>query len=327
MLKQDFIEARLARWRRLESLLDRLESTGPHKLEQHDLEEFVHLYRMACSDLARARSEDLGDEAEGYLNALIARGHKQYRPPGPPDLRRLGRFFAEEFPRAVRRHGRYVLAATLLFVVPLALAALAVARDPAVAYNLAPPEQLEMLTDAYAEGHAGGRSESEDSLMTGFYVHNNVGIAFRCFATGIFFGLGSIFFLILNGVSGGAVGAFVCSAGYWENFLSFVVGHGAFELTAIVLSGAMGLRLGFLLVDPGPLRRADALRVHGPAMIEVILGAAAMLLAAALIEGFWSPSDASATVKFAVGGALWALVLGYLSLAGRRGPLRAKRSE
>jgi uncharacterized membrane protein SpoIIM required for sporulation len=317
MRGREFVEAREARWSRLEGLLDDLERHGAPRLDQQRIEEFLRLYRLACADLARVRTEGLGDDVEAYLNLLVARGHKQFRPPSRPDLRRAGAFFAAEFPRAVRRMRGHLLAAALLFVVPTVAAAFAVAADPALAYSLVPPEMLEQLADAYAEGHAGGRSEGEDSLMTGFYVNNNVGIAFRCFATGIFFGLGSMFFLVLNGVFGGAVGAFICTAGHSESFLSFVVGHGAFELTAIVLSGAAGIRLGLLLLNPGPRRRADALARHAPELVRVILGVAAMLLAAALVEGFWSPSGAPAPVKFVVGGGLWTLVLAYLALAGR----------
>lgn len=318
VIKQDFMQSRRERWSRLERLLRRLESAGgARKLDQRDLAEFVRLYRIACSDLARARSEELGDDVESYLNVIVARGHKQFRPPGAPSARLFAGFFARDFPRAVRSIKWYVLVATLLFAVPIAIAAFAVVRDPTVAYSLAPPAEIEALTDAYAEGHQGGRSEGLDSMMTGFYINNNVGIAFRCFATGVFFGLGSVFFLVLNGVIGGAIGAYICSAGYWESFLSFVVGHGAFELTAIVLAGATGLRLGMLLVNPGPWKRLDALRLDAPVMIRVILGAAAMLLVAALVEGFWSPSGAPSVVKFAVGGFLWLLVIAYLSLAGR----------
>ncbi len=319
MRKNDFINARLGRWKRLERVLHRLERIRAKKLPEHELDEFVHLYRIACSDLARARSNDLGDDVVGYLNTVVARAYKQFHPTKPPRLHAARRFFTTDFPRAVRAEGRYVLAATLLFVVPIFFTSYAVVKDPARAYALSPPAQLEMLTDAYAEGHQGGRSEGADSLMTGYYINNNIGIAFRCFATGVFFGLGSIFFLLFNGISAGAVGAYICVAGYSESFLSFVVGHGSFELTAIVLSGAAGMRLGMLLVNPGRLRRLDALRQHGPQMIKVILGAAAMLLVAALIEGFWSPSGAPPLVKFIVGGVLWTLVLGYLGLAGRRG--------
>lgn len=316
MIKQDFMDERKARWARLESVLGRLESRRVKTVEQHELDEFVHLYRMACSDLARARSEELGDDVESYLNSVVARGHKQFRPPSSPDRRKLAHFFTRDFPRSVRRLKWYMITAAILFVVPTALTAFAVVQDPDVAYSLTDPAQLEMLTEAYAEGHEGGRSEDDDSAMAGFYVFNNVGIAFRCFATGVFFGLGSIFFLVMNGVMGGAVGAYICVAGYSESFLSFVVGHGSFELTAIVLSGGTGLRLGFLLVNPGPWRRMDALKVHGREMINVVLGCAAMLLVAAALEGFWSPSAAPPIIKFIVGGVLWLLVFVYLIAVG-----------
>ncbi len=317
MKKQDFISSRLDRWNRVTKLLSRLETAGVAKMEDHELDEFVHLYRITCSDLARARSEELGDDVEGYLNVLVARAHKQFHPPRPPEARKVRTFFTRDFPRAVRAKKGYVFAATALFVVPIALTTLAIVDNPSRAYVLTDPQQLEMLTEAYASGHQGGRSEDQDSLMTGYYVNNNIGVAFRCFATGVFFGIGSAFFLIINGILGGAVGAYVCLSGYSESFLSFVIGHGALELTAIVLSGATGLEMGMLLVNPGQRTRLEALKRFGPHMITVILGAAAMLVIAAFIEGFWSPSSAPASVKFAVGAALWALVVGYLSLAGR----------
>lgn len=320
MTRQHFISDRRARWRRLEEILIHLERRGAKHVDDGLLDEFVALYRTTCSDLARARTDAAGDDVEEFLNVIVARAHKQFHPPDPPKLRRVAQFLLVEFPVSVRRIGRYVLAAALLFVLPLALAALAVADKPELAYHLSPPEQLDLLTEAYAKGHETGRGESEDSLMTGYYINNNIGIAFKCFATGAFFGLGSVFFLIINGVIGGAVGAFIATAGHGVNFFSFIVGHGAFELTAIVLAGAAGLRMGGLLINPGRLSRLGALRLETPELAKVILGAAAMLLVAALIEGFWSPSGAPPSYKFILGAALWAFVIFYLTFAGRSHP-------
>ena len=50
----------------------------------------------------------------------------------------------------------------------------------------------------------------------------------------------------------------------------------------------------------------------------MIMGAALMLLVAAFIEGFWSPSSVLPRVKWGVAGALYLLVIGYLGFAGRR---------
>jgi uncharacterized membrane protein SpoIIM required for sporulation len=155
-------------------------------------------------------------------------------------------------------------------------------------------------------------------MMAAFYVYNNVGIAFRCFATGILFGLGSVFFLVYNGLLIGAVAGTVTSAGYGRNLFTFILGHGAFELTAIVISGAAGMVMGYALVDAGQRTRFASLRAKSGDLFRLIMGVALMLLVAALIEGYWSPSPIVAPVKWGVAGALYVLVFTYLLFAGRK---------
>ena len=153
--------------------------------------------------------------------------------------------------------------------------------------------------------------------MAGFYVNNNVGIALRCFAVGIFGGLGSAFYLVDNGLSIGAVLGYVSSQGAGANIATFIVGHGSLELTAIVLAGGAGLVLGWSVVSPGGRTRAASLRSAGRDVAAIVFGAAVMLMMAACIEAFWSASGIPSPVKRLVGAALWTLVLSYFVLVGR----------
>jgi uncharacterized membrane protein SpoIIM required for sporulation len=106
--------------------------------------------------------------------------------------------------------------------------------------------------------------------------------------------------------------------GYGENFYPFVIGHGAFELTAIVLSGAAGLRLGFALLAPGRLSRGQALLTAGRESVRILYGAAGMLVIAAFLEAFWSSAAlVPPPVKYGVGAFFGAVVLLYLWLGGR----------
>ena len=50
-------------------------------------------------------------------------------------------------------------------------------------------------------------------MMFGFYIMNNIGIAFQCYATGILLGIGSVYFIAMNGAFGGAIAGYVASAG------------------------------------------------------------------------------------------------------------------
>jgi len=149
-------------------------------------------------------------------------------------------------------------------------------------------------------------------------VNNNVGIALRCFALGIFGGLGSAFYLVDNGLSIGAVLGYVSSQGAASNILTFIVGHGSLELTAIVLAGGAGLSLGWSIVSPGNRTRAASLQAAGRDVAVIAFGAAVMLLMAAGIEAFWSGSSVPSSVKRVVGAVLWSIVISYLVFVGRR---------
>lgn len=308
MTAAQFVEARRGDWVALERLL----SGRRARLGASEASRISALFRAVCADLARARSAGYPEDLLDYLNSLAARSHNAFYRAPPPDRARLLRFFRHSFPAAARRNARYLVAALLLFYGSLGGAvALAFVDDQAL-FKLVPRVTLEQAEAMYREGHAGGRGEQTDALMTGFYVRNNVGIAFQCFAAGVFFGLGSVVVLLLNGVMIGAVIGFISQTPSALNLLSFIAAHGPFELTAICIAGAAGLRLGFGLVSSGELRRVDSLRLAAREAVVLVLGAAVLLLLAALIEGFVSPSSLPPAVKFSVSGLCAALLLAYL---------------
>jgi uncharacterized membrane protein SpoIIM required for sporulation len=310
-----FIAARQREWTELDTLL----STGVrlHKLPPERIARVGALYRMLCSDVARARAAGYSRESVAHLDALAARAHAVIYRAQPYRRGAVRELLVRDFPRSVRSSGRFVLAAAALFGLPLLLGLFGALASTELATAVVPASTLEQMAEVYSDGVAGGRGEDQDTAMAGFYVYNNVGIAFRCFATGIFFGLGSAFFLVYNGVVTGAVLGYVIDAGAGRGIVTFICGHGAFELTAIVIAGAGGLRMGYALVRTGGRTRLGSLRSHAPEVARLVLGAALMLGIAALIEGFWSPSSVPDPIKWSVAVVLWCLVIAWLALAGR----------
>jgi uncharacterized membrane protein SpoIIM required for sporulation len=172
--------------------------------------------------------------------------------------------------------------------------------------------------DAGHLGRLAKRAASDDWAMFGYYIMHNIGIAFQTFASGLLFGLGSAFFLIFNGLMIGAVAGHLTRIGFGQTFWSFVIGHGAFELTAIALAGAAGLQLGWALIAPGRQPRGEALLVAARKSVLLICGVMLFLLVAAFIEAYWSSMTApSPLIKYLVGAALWMLMAAYLLFAGR----------
>lgn len=319
-MKQSLFESRhKAEWERFSLTLDRLERNK----DTSRLAGFTKDYRRLCQQLALARERGYSSFLIDSLQQQVLRGHQQlYR-----QRSRLGAnvvaFILADFPRLVRQQWRFVLAASLLFFGSLIGFAVLVFLFPDLVYNLIPAEQVSQMQSMYDPngGHLGRSAEraaSEDWVMFGFYIMNNIGIAFQTFASGLLFGLGSVFFLLYNGLMIGAVAGHLTQIGYGQTFWSFVVGHGAFELSAIALAGAAGLQLGWALIAPGRLPRAEALRLAARKSVLLICGVMLFLLIAAFIEAYWSSmTEPAPPTKYLVGALLWILVATYLLFAGR----------
>jgi uncharacterized membrane protein SpoIIM required for sporulation len=316
MMTQDaFVAARAKDWQELDDALSA--DRALHRRRPRSISRTAALYRAVCADLMRARGAGYGTDLVGYLDALAARAHNAMYSAPPYRMRAVWDLFARDFPRTLRRRARFFLCSALLFTLPALVGGVGAYRSASFAPQVVPEGMLQQMDENYAKDLSDGRDADSNAMMAGFYVMNNVGIAFRCFATGVLLGLGSVFFLIYNGLLIGTVMGFVARSGHGHNIFTFVCGHSPFELTAIVIAGAAGLQMGYALVATGGYTRWGSLRRQGKEIAHLILGAAGMLCVAACIEGFWSPSPLPAPVKWGVAVVLTTLVVLYLSLAGR----------
>ena len=344
MNKRQFVRQRRDAWRRFDTLVRRFAGLSLRKTDPADVAEFSRLFRELSNDLATVTSRAWGASLAAYLNDLVARGHNVFYSAPPGNLRHFARYVAIDFPRLFRANAAYFFVAAFLFFVPGAISWAVVQHDPSLASRIMPNEALDQMDAMYsddrgeaddeaAEPDEEGTSENERSddedadglgsfgdqraMMMGFYVWNNAGIALECFARGILMGIGTVWALLYNGIFIGGVGGFVISKGHSERFLSFVVGHGSFELTAIAVAGGAGLMLGNAILHRGQRTLKESLLTRGLDAIKIATGAALMLVVAAIIEAFWSPAPLPAMLKYVVGAGLWLLVFLYLALAGR----------
>lgn len=337
MTPLQFEKSHSATWAELETLLDRLDGLkqvkkpkrGEPALPPMDGARMTALYRRSCEHLALAQARAYPIHLTQRLETLTQRGHRLIYRQHDYGVARLKQLVLVDFPQSVRGHRWYLLAATLLFVVPMLAIGWATYRDPGFVLHLMDADQVQNFDSMYGDssrsiGHQ--RHASTDWQMFGYYIQHNIGIGFQCFASGLFWGLGSVFYLVFNGQSIGAVAGYLTARGYSETFYSFVVTHSAFELTAIVLSGAAGLRLGHALLSPGRRTRLESLKHAAKDAITVVYGVMGMLLIAAAVEAFWSSARWVAPgVKYGVGATCWALVIAYLGWQGR--PVRSPHAD
>jgi uncharacterized membrane protein SpoIIM required for sporulation len=323
MTPAQFEERYRAEWDELAALLDAVE--GSRKLQAEGsfaepkktpaplaAERLAALYRRACEHLALARARCYPVPLVARLDALAHRAHQVIYRRRDFGAVRLLHLFQIDFPQAVRAHWRYVLAATLLFGLYV---------RPSFALTVLDAAQLEEFEAMYgAASEALGRRRDADSdwTMFGFYIRNNIGVGFQCFAGGLVAGLGAIAALVFNGLFAGVIAGYLTARELGAPFWSFVCTHAAFELTAIVLAGAAGLRIGYAWLAPGRRTRLQSLLAAARESIVIMYGVIAMLLIAAAVEAFWSSARwVPEGIKYGVAAACWLLVIGYLVRQGR----------
>jgi uncharacterized membrane protein SpoIIM required for sporulation len=312
-----FEERRAADWVELDRQITAVEKGKP----EAGVDELPRRFREACADLALARHRMYPAQLIERLNTLVIRGYKLLYRSRKRGWEAALRFAVAGFPQAVRAEWRLFWLCNALFWVPFFVMMFSAKWDIdwiRAALGAEGMASMEQMYGGQEQQISHLRSEyGSNFMMFAFYIQNNVGIDFQIFAGGIVACLGTIFFLIYNGIHIGAAAGYVDYACNPESFWSFVAGHSSYELLGMVVAGMAGMRLGMGVLKPGRLPRGRAMAEAAKRALPLIYGAGVMTAMAAVVEGFWSAEPINVQVKYAVGIAGWVLHLVYFLFVGR----------
>ena len=312
-----FINERKDAWQRLEDLLKLLDRSTLRRLHREEVRELGRIYRRTSSDLAIARAESRDPRLVNYLNSLVIRAHGRiYRADAAEGRHRVRNFFTRDFPRTFRRTWRYTALAFATYMLFAALAFTATMRDPEFS-ELAgvPAHARERILERKPRWWKSANEANQ--LAASAIATNNIRVTFNAFALGATFGLGTLYYMALNGLSHASVLALTYRAGYGNELLTFMAGHGVIELTCIFIAGGAGMLFGTALLFPGDIPRFDNLRLRGREAAQLITGCVPLLAVAGTIEGFISPAPIPSAMKLTVAAVTGVALYSYLLLAGR----------
>ncbi|HWW76905.1 MAG TPA: stage II sporulation protein M, partial [Pyrinomonadaceae bacterium] len=200
-----FIDERKGAWQRLEDLLKLLDRSSLRRLHREEVRELGRIYRRTASDLAIARAESRDPRLVNYLNSLVIRAHGRiYRADAAEGRHRVRDFFARDFPQTFRRTWRYTGLAFAVFMLFGVVSFLGTWHDPEFSDLAGVP--------AYARERILERkprwwkeiNQANQIAATGIATHN-IRVTFNAFALGATFGVGTLYYMALNGLSIGSV--------------------------------------------------------------------------------------------------------------------------
>jgi uncharacterized membrane protein SpoIIM required for sporulation len=317
MTQQNFVSRREDFWNSIE-----LTMNSSRKSFKKQAALFPEAFQELTQDLNTARAHGFDPDLIERLNRLVLEGNQILYGQHSFSLKHIIDFVIKTFPSAIRKNWKGIFFCHLIFYGLAFFMIFLCTRFPDFTSKILPWQQLKSMEEMYDPDSAHfltPRDVSNDADMFGYYIFNNVSIAFRSFAGGILAGIGSLFVLIFNGAFFGVIAAHLINSGFSKTFFSFVIGHGSFELTAIIISAYAGLVLGYRIFVTKGLSRTASIKQAGKTAIPLISGSTIMLVIAAVIEAFWSSRNAfSYSLHLFVGAFGWVLVYAYFIFSGRK---------
>ncbi len=309
---QRWVGRRENSWKALDALLQKAERQGIKALKAVEIRQLASLYRSVSADLARARTQQVGDRLIRNLQNLASRGYTQvYQGSRRQEWQAVRQFILWGFPAVVQRSRGYIALATGLFVIAGLIAAWLAWLDPTFLALVVPQGMIEQVRDR-GELWMGSIIGIEPFASSSIMI-NNIRVAFAAMAGGITAGLFTTYIMLLNGVLIGTVAVLVGQNNLAFPFWAFVFPHGSLELPAIFLAGAAGFLLARALLFPGRYRRLDAFKLYGVEAAQLLFGIVPLLVMAGVIEGFFSPNpNVPDLVKYLVGTGLFIALIFYL---------------
>ncbi len=309
-----FIHDHDAAWTRLEVLSRQARRRRP-QLSAAELDEFVSLYQQTSSHLSHARTNFDDPALIMRLTRIVADANGALHGSRGNAVRGFLHFFGFTFPAAVWGARWFVVIAALLTFVPAVVMGTWLGiSDRAVDSVADEAAQQAYVTEDFEAYYS---SEPAAQFSTEVLV-NNIQVSFLAFALGIAFCVGTAYVLAFNGVNAGIAAGLFYNVGEPSLFWGLILPHGLLELSAVVIAGAAGLRLGWAVISPGDRRRTAAVAMEGRRSVAIIIGLALVFVVAGIIEGFVTPSSLSTPARVGVGVVAFVAFVLYVVNRGSR---------
>jgi uncharacterized membrane protein SpoIIM required for sporulation len=279
MKEAAFVKQNADKWKRYEAII---KSRRPGHAD-----ELANDYISVTDDLAYASTFYPDSNTTRYLNQLSRSFHSGiYRNKKESASRIIG-FFTTEIPRAVFESHRQLLYSFLFFLIAVVIGLVSSAYDHNFPRIIMGDGYVNMSLKNIRHGDPMGvyKSMEPGGMFLGIAI-NNIFVSLKGFVLGIFLSIGSVYFIIENGVMVGAFVSMFAQKGLTQVALLSIFLHGALELSAIVIAGGAGITVGNSILFPGTYTRTESLAKAAKRGLKIMVGLIPVFIIAAIFESF-----------------------------------------
>ncbi len=278
MRETGFIKQNKEKWVAFEQTL---------KQKKKDPDSLSNLFVQVTDDLSYSRTFYPNRSVRVYLNNLAQQIFQSIYKNKKEKGNRFAIFWKDELPFIMYQTRKELLVSFLVFALAMGVGVLSSAYDPEFYRLILGDSYVEMTKENIRTGDpmAVYKKMNEVDMFLGITI-NNLFVAFYTFILGVIMSIGTLAFLLYNGIMVGSFQYFFIEQGLFrESFLTIWM-HGTLEISSIVIAGSAGIVMGNGLVFPGTYSRLQSFQVSARRGIKIMLGITPIFVFAAFIEGF-----------------------------------------
>lgn len=299
MKEAEFIKQNRDKWRRFEEL-----SASSAK----NPEEYSNLFVEITNDLSFAQSHYDKRTVRVYLNNLAQKVFLKLYKRNRTGVNAFLQFWVHDLPLEMYRARLALLVSFLFFTLSALLGVLGSLEDPDYLRVILGDGYVNMTESYIEQGDPMAVYKQSNRIDMFFQITiNNIQVSFLAFVMGIFFGLGTIYILVKNGMMLGAFQYFFHLKGLLLTSFLTVWIHGALEISAIVIAGSAGITIGRGLIFTGSYTRLQSLYKSAKSGVRIMIGLVPIFIAAGFLESYVTRHTEMAD------GFKWFIILGSFS--------------
>jgi len=295
MREGQFIKQNLERWENYQQTTE-------------DPDEVAKRFTYLVDDLSYAKTFYPNSNTVKYINGIAANIYLSIYKNKKEKKHRIITFWTTELPLVIRSRHKLFLFGFLFFMCFLLIGMFSAKYDPTFIRAVMGDSYVNMTERNIANGDPFGVYKKHDPLHMFLYIaFNNIKVAFYCYAGGLFFSAGTLYFIYSNAIMVGAFEYMFIQHNLGIKFILVVFIHGTLELSAIVIAGTAGLMLGNSFIFPGTYTRLQSFMRAAKDSIKIIVSLVPIFIVAAFFESFVTrhtemPLWMSLTILLASGG-------------------------
>lgn len=241
----------------------------------------------ATDDLSFAQTHYKNRSIRLYLNGLAQQAFLAFKVPKRAGWKGFVGFWQVELPKALYMSRKQIYWAFALFMFFMLVGMLLTHYFPNFPETVLGTDYVNMTQENIKNNDPMAVYKKEAAGEMFFRIaSNNLMVSFKTFVQGLFFGLGTIFALLANGVMVGAFQYMFVNEGVLQESLLGIWMHGAIEIPSIVIAAGAGFTLIKGFFYPGAYSRYQAFILSAKQGVRIYMGLVPFIILAAFIESY-----------------------------------------